>query len=311
MHRLIGLFKFSCLSLFAIHLNAHLNVITAQPANTAPSTIFVLSGETGDYISQGRSRSLTAATSRFLVNGTDKSVSISISSGSSWWRVNIAAPAGESLRPGNYFDAERAPFRTGRAPGIDISGEGRGCNKIWGSFTIDQIASDPSTGKVTLLDATFTQRCEKSSAPALNGFIKFNAPPLSYSFESGIGDWVGGGVAKQYFNGSSTFNLTGSDLGLSFNVSGKRDNWNIRIAPPTGMRLTPGSTYSTSRFATATNAGLDVGGNGRGCNSSSGTLTVNSFTLNAQGKMIGLNADFVQHCEGRAAALGGNIRFLE
>jgi hypothetical protein len=208
-----------------------------------------------------------------------------------------------------YYDAERAAFRTGHAPGIDVSGNGRGCNEIWGSFAINQIATD-AAGKVTMLDATFTQRCESSTAPALKGVVKFNARPLSYSFRSDAGDYIGGGIAKTYFGATSTFSLKGTDRRLQYSVSGLRDDWTALIEAPSGRRLKT-RTYNTSRFADANHAGLDVFGNGRGCNQSTGTLTITAITLNRQGNVTRLGATFEQHCEGAAAALHETIRHRE
>jgi len=221
--------------------------------------------------------------------------------------INLGATKGEKLHPGRYYDAERAAFRTGRAPGLDISGNGRGCNQIWGSFAISQIGVDGS-GNVTMLDATFNQRCESATAPAFKGTIKFKAPLLSYAFTSESGDYSGLGQEKTYFGATATFSLTGTNLYVQYSVSGQRDNWTVLMSPPSGQQLKPG-TYDTARFADSNYARLDVFGNGRGCNGSTGTLTINAITFDTSNNVTSLSASFEQHCEGSAAALRGTIHY--
>ena len=75
------------------------------------------------------------------VSGTAGFLTVSVTSGAEWWHIDLAAPRGETLRPGVYHDAERAAFRTGRAPGLDVSGDGRGCNEVYGEFAVDQRGS--------------------------------------------------------------------------------------------------------------------------------------------------------------------------
>jgi len=70
----------------------------------------------------------------------------------------------------------------GLSPGLDISGDGRGCNKSRGSFQIREIHSN-SNGDVDRFWVTFTNSCE-CTMPPLTGEIRFNsklapAKPLS------------------------------------------------------------------------------------------------------------------------------------
>lgn len=269
-------------------------------------TDYRYTSEPGDYIGSGGRGAFTSANSTISISGTNAYLTVNITNGNERWSVDLAAPRGEKLRPGKHYDAERAAFRTGLAPGLDVSGNGRGCNEVWGQFSIRQISAD-STGKVTMLEATFIQHCESARAPALKGTVRFNARPLTYSFTSDAGDWIGGGISKQYFGDTTTFSLQGDDTSVSYSVSGRRDDWNIDIRPPTGQRLQPG-TYDTARFAGTSVAGLDVSGNGRGCNASRGRLTIRTITFNTQGTITSLNASFIQRCDGDSAALRGTIR---
>jgi hypothetical protein len=268
-------------------------------------TLYRYSSEPGDYIGQGQQNIYVPGDATITVSGTAQYLTVSVFTATEFWFVTIAAPNGEKLRPGNYDEAERAPFRTGRAPGLDVSGDGRGCNQVWGSFAINQIGTDQS-GNVTLLDANFAQQCESPSAPSLHGTVLYQARRLTYAFDSDPGDYIGGGIAKDYDNSTSIFTLTGNASSVQYSVSGLRDTWTALIAAPLGQTLQPGN-YSVARFADETHAGLDVFGDGRGCNQTTGTLTINVLVLNGQGNAVGLGATFEQHCEGAAPALHGTI----
>src|SRR5262249_51073817 len=145
------------------------------------------------------------------------------------------------------------------------------------TFEVNQIASD-SSGNVTLLDASFTQQCDSPSVPALTGVVRYQALPLGYAFQSDPGDYIGAGGDQRYTNSTSTFTINGDQTGVIYSVSGLRDTWTAIIRPPNGQTLQVG-TYDTARFADLGHAGLDVFGDGRTCNQSSGTLTIGSITF--------------------------------
>ncbi|MDF2091244.1 Ig-like domain-containing protein [Knoellia sp. 3-2P3] len=135
-------------------------------------TYFSYASQAGDYIGQGGSGTLTGPTA-FGISGTAGSVSFSADTGSQWWGVTLAAPRGQQLRTGVYQNAARAPFND-LQPGLSVSSTGRGCNTVTGSFTIYAISAD-TAGRITSLDAEFTQHCEGDSA-ALTGVVKYAAP---------------------------------------------------------------------------------------------------------------------------------------
>ena len=133
----------------------------------------------GDYIGQGATASYAEPSATFGMSGSVGSLQFSVSTSTEWWYVDLAAPIGQQLQSGTtYTNAMRAAFRTGSAPGLDVFGDGRGCNTVYGQFTINSIASD-SSGNVTLLDATFTQNCEQPTAPPLNGVVKYRIPHIA------------------------------------------------------------------------------------------------------------------------------------
>lgn len=93
----------------------------------------------------------------------------------------------QDLVAGTYDNAERAPFASTGHPGLDLSFDGRGTNTVFGSFTINDIAIDYSTGTPVLarlsVDFTFS---ENANGPRTFGSFHFGEPdmPLSSVFET-------------------------------------------------------------------------------------------------------------------------------
>ena len=272
-------------------------------------TSYQYRSQPGDYIGGGQSNHYSPQDATINIGGTAGNLTFSVTTATEFWYVNLAAPSGEELHAGTYYNAERAAFRTGRSPGLDVYGDGRGCNQIYGTFAINQIETDLS-GNITLLDASFSQQCESPTAPFLNGTIMYKAKPLTYGFISDPGDYIGGGITKSYAGATSLFSLSGSDTYLQYSASGLRDSWIAIMSPPTGQHLQAG-IYDTMRFADSTHAGLDVFGDGRGCNTSTGILTISAVTFDGAGNAKALSATFEQHCEGAPAALHGTIHYYK
>ncbi|MFC0503814.1 hypothetical protein [Micromonospora costi] len=137
-------------------------------------------GDSGDYISQGKSYSY--ATSRgdelTVSSSSGSTVSISVNAyNGDWWTLTFDAPGTQVLAPRTYTAAHRHPFN-GTGPGLDLSGEGRGCNELVGSFTVSKAVFGPN-GYVQAFDATFEQHCEEGT-PAARGAVHIsNRPPPS------------------------------------------------------------------------------------------------------------------------------------
>ncbi|MFI7522273.1 hypothetical protein [Micromonospora globbae] len=137
-------------------------------------------GDSGDYISQGKSYSY--ATSRgdelTVSSSSGSTVSISVNAyNGDWWTLTFDAPGTQVLAPRTYSAAHRHPFN-GTGPGLSLSGEGRGCNELTGSFTVSKAVFGPD-GYVQAFDATFEQHCEGGN-PAARGEVHIsNRPPPS------------------------------------------------------------------------------------------------------------------------------------
>jgi hypothetical protein len=155
--------------------------VTLPPGSIAvPSsgTFLYMNSEPGDYIGQGIEQLYTSDDSTIRGSlpqgGGYFSASVIQGNYDHWWYVDIAAPPGEPLVEGSYTGALRYPFNDG-APGLSVSGDGRGCNTLTGQFDVNEI-SYASTGELLVFDATFEQHCEGAD-PALYGRIRIENPP--------------------------------------------------------------------------------------------------------------------------------------
>jgi DNA-binding protein YbaB len=139
---------------------------------SAPAPYLTLDSEVGDFVGQGQLRQYGASNATFTstVREPGTFVSLNVSTTGPSWFLDFAAPIGQPLVVGNYLNAQRASFRTGTAPGLDVGGDGRGCNTVSGRFTVYAIEFAPS-GSLVHFEATFEEHCEGGPA-ALRGAIK-------------------------------------------------------------------------------------------------------------------------------------------
>jgi hypothetical protein len=149
--------------------------ISQRAALGGTSLSFV--SDPGDYVGQGWTVLHEAPTSTFTPSLDPSRNHVSFrfvsSDGLSTlnWSLDFAAPQGQQLTTGTYLNATRYPFQAPTVPGIDFSGDGRGCNQENGQFTITDFAYG-SDGVLQRLTATFEQHCE-GGAPALRGKIVY------------------------------------------------------------------------------------------------------------------------------------------
>lgn len=151
-------------------------LVTPASADTGYSA-WQMSGDDGEFITAGATHSYAPPTTAFSISGSAAAVYITaIQPGfAHFWYADFRAVAGESLTAGTtYVGVERAAVASAGHPGLDISGDGRSCNTVTGTFTVNEIATDPDTGDLLRFAATFEQHCE-GLAPAARGTILYNA----------------------------------------------------------------------------------------------------------------------------------------
>lgn len=131
--------------------------------------------EVCDFIGQGNSATWTDAEGTWNARRNfDNGASLSFDEadpGFSNWHVDLSAPDEAELSVGSYPVAERFPFQGPGIAGLSVTGEGRGCNTLTGSFNVSEVRFD-RFGEPVRLNASFVQHCG-GATPALTGNVSF------------------------------------------------------------------------------------------------------------------------------------------
>ncbi len=226
---------------------ASLLLPASAQAQTVVSGSFAITSDPGDYIGQGLSYSYsTDAGDQLAVNASTDDNHIGVAVGGAngdFWSLDLAAPAGQPLAAGVYSGATRYPFNAPGEPGLDVDGNGRGCNTLTGSFTIVDVAFAPN-GYVQTLDATFEQHCDGAD-PALRGEVHIANPPPPPALELGLVVAVDGTAST--LNGSATVHGTVScnvavDVSVEGTITQVAKRTLIRAGFGTGVSCTPGAS---------------------------------------------------------------------
>jgi hypothetical protein len=128
--------------------------------------VLFLNGEAGDFIHPGME---TINTGTFTVNRSTFDVSVSVDTAGFWSLHFSTDEINVPLDTQVYQNTERWPFEDPGHPGLDVSGDGSGCNISTGAFQVEDLQVTPG-GSLTSFTATFEQHCE-AAAPALRGCI--------------------------------------------------------------------------------------------------------------------------------------------
>ena len=384
-------------------------------AASPPGTWVAFYSSPGDYIGAGANQLFQpSSTVSIEASGSPAGIEVHIF-GAHDFNLTFAPVQGTDLTVGTYVDAERTPFRSAGHPGIDIYGDGRGCNTQAGEFVIQDIAF--VNGALTRLAIAFDQRCEGGTS-ALMGEARYNAPtsgPLTvqattllfppayvgvanasvplwvtnpgsapaavgavtttgagasdvaitsntcpatlgagatcvvtakvtpraagarestisiasgaaaatvrvldtgiggnaaFILDSEPGDWVGAGLQSNFNQFNSTISGGGTPGRVGMAVTSGSRWFYATISAPAGQSLAVGDYHDAQRaaFAEAGHPGIDVDGDGRGCNTISGQFTVREIVFDAGGRLAKFAADVEQHCEGGPTALFASFR---
>lgn len=143
-------------------------------AKGATNTYLTLDSQPGDYIGQGVNRSFAAGDGTFSVGQTyNGGVQVSFSNATDWWYLDFGPATGQTLSADLYEGAQRFSFQSPTRPGVDVFGDGRGCNTITGRFLVSELTLSAS-GTIQSLAIDFEQHCE-GATPALFGSVRFNS----------------------------------------------------------------------------------------------------------------------------------------
>ncbi len=126
--------------------------------------------------------------------------------------------------------------------------------------------------------------------------------------DSDPGDFVGQGTSRHFDTTTDSVVFRGTRrVVTSTVVRADGERWTASLAAPEGAVLAPGTYRGADRYPFhGSGAGLSVAGAGRDCTVLSGAFTIHDIGF-AGGRLQRLDAQFVQHCEGEAAALHGRL----
>jgi hypothetical protein len=170
----------ACVGLLAACLT--LVLLGATLVGAAPTTSVVMLSDPGDYIGGGQPRFFHPGNGSITISGNAEYFTISVSGGSIGtdnFSMVFAGPPGENLHTGLYTGAQRAPFRQSGHAGMDIYGDGRGCNEVGGRFDVKDFHVG-GNGIPDRLWISYEQHCENGMS-ALFGEIRLAEPGGSTS----------------------------------------------------------------------------------------------------------------------------------
>ncbi len=318
------------------------NQITVTAAQTAvceitnddvtPSSVR-LQSDVGDYIGAGQSYQYTKANAVITVTASGGRLSVGIRGDQQWFGDFQSPNTLNRLEPGTYTGLSRYPFHNPATGGLNWSGEGRGCNTLTGSFTVERVTY--LDNNLTAIDLTFEQHCE-GAAPALRGEIHWSAddatqpPGPIYPVPAGLwepaagstpstgnfvylnsepGDYIGQGQVYTYTSQNATINLAPNGGRLSVGINGWQWNGDFQ-AMNTLSQLQPGYYPDLKRypFHNPAKGGLNWSGEGRGCNTLEGWFVIDRVVY-TNGSLTSLDLRFEQRCGGGSAALHGVVHW--
>lgn len=130
----------------------------------------------------------------------------------------------------------------------------------------------------------------------------------AFTVDSQVGDYIGAGKALAFTSADYEFTVySPSDWQINIGVrQGGSLLWQAAVWAPRDQPLAPG-TYQTTRLGDATHYKLDVSGEYRGCNTSTGVVTIHEVVADDSGVHT-FAASYEQHCDEAAPALFGEIR---
>ena len=151
------------------------DVVVLVKSPSGPTTLVGFHGDSGDYITLGRSYSFDPSNavisfSRNSANGVTAWVNLPTG-----WVINAAAANGGPFTTGTYRRAQDFPSQEPNRPGFSLSGEGRGCSSSTGQFTVHRVQFD-SGGMPQVLDLSFEQHCG-GDVPGAYGQVLLNVTP--------------------------------------------------------------------------------------------------------------------------------------
>jgi hypothetical protein len=297
----------------------------------ATGNLVYLQSESGDYVGSGATMTYTQANAVLSVSGQGRQLTVRVT-GDQDWSGELSLPSSQAkLVPGYYGDLGSSYWND--KGGLQWWTDGRSCYGS-GWIVIDSVGYEGD--QLAWIDLRFEQRCT-NYAGALHGRVRWTpgdhtqppgpvnpAPtglwqaaagttPASGNYvylESMQGDYVGGGKNYTLTEGLG-LTATGARVSVSVNLSDYWSSWSGDFVAMSSLsRLEPGYYGSLRRYPwhNAAKGGMYFTVHGYSCSDVTGWFVVDKVTY-VDNIMTELDLRFEQHCDGRAAALHGQIHW--
>lgn len=163
-----------------------------------------------------------------------------------FWFLHFAPLEGEALHPGNYPSTQRWPFQSPKRPGLDITGNGAGCNTSTGKFTVYEATFD-SAGQVVAFAADAEQTC----GSGIQARVRFNSDvPLLLTAPQSMPGW------PQEVYEQALVTLDGSQ---SYDPDGQIVSWRwSQVSGPTVKLNSPKTAIMTFNAPKVSRGGADL-----------------------------------------------------
>lgn len=177
------------------------------------------------------------------------------------------------------------------------------------AFTVNAAAGPTATGA---MGVTLKVGSSQDTTPG-NNEAKATANvlvPTTVMLQSDAGDFIGGGRSYAYTRANASIGVSATGNRIGIQIDGD-ENWFAQFQLPSGVAsLQPGTYANLTRhpFHDPLVGGLSWSGEGRGCNTLTGSVTVVASTYSGA-DLTSIDLEFEQHCEGGAAALRGQIHW--
>ena len=220
---------------------AALPAVAAHATLGAPVTSAFFDGEAGSYVIGAQQLTLTALTPGKRGNG----VTFAMNQNGHTLQAWFGPPLGVAqLSVGTYENAVRYDSRDASRPGIDIFGDGKGCNAVTGRFIVDQITL-ADDGTPTVFSARYEHHCEGGDA-AVFGAVSYNATADFRTIGYSATTLAFGGIGA---TGSSVLSETltnngPSDLTITKTAIGGANANAFKVTASTCQTLAPGASCS-------------------------------------------------------------------
>jgi len=231
-----------------------ISTLAATTANALTQIDFI--SDPGDYIGGGRTFSLTLADGTISAVAAGSGIHVQFRavptpgiSPKTFWDLNLVPVENMSLVPGNYPSAQRWPFQSPKRPGLDVEGDGRGCNILTGKFTVHEAVFDIG-GNVVAFAADAEQHCD-SAAAALRVRIRFNTNvPLQLQLPQAVP-----GLPQEIYE-RTLVTLDGSQ---SYDPDGQIVSWQwSQVTGPAVMIESPNAAMTLFRAPDVAPGGADL-----------------------------------------------------